>query len=78
MVKYLKRGPWTVCIFRRGLGKKRGDDIFEGGLRRQCPLCVGGTFLLAQWLIGIKYPKQIILCDTNTVIVLIIVIIINT
>ena len=29
------------------------------------------------WLIGIKYPTQITLCDTNTVIVLIIVIIVD-
>ena len=29
----------TVCKFRRGLGKKRGDGVFEGGLMRQCTQC---------------------------------------
>ena len=27
---------------------------------------MGGAFLLTTWLIGIKYPKQIPLRDTNT------------
>ena len=39
---------------------------------------IRGAFLLASWLIRIKYPKQIALCDTNTVILLIIVIIIDS
>ena len=39
---------------------------------------VAGVFLLTPWLIGIKYPKHITLCETNTVILLIIVIIIDT
>ena len=30
------------------------------------------AFLLTPWLIVIKYPKQITLCDTNTVILLVI------
>ena len=33
-----------------------------------------GAFLLTPWLMGIKYPKHIILCDTNTVILLLIII----
>ena len=28
----LKRGAWTVCRFKRGLGKKEGSGIFFGGL----------------------------------------------
>ena len=36
------------------------------------------AFSLTSWLTGIKNPKQIALCDTNTVILLIIVIIIDT
>ena len=39
---------------------------------------IGVAFLLTPWLVGIKYPKQIPLCDTNTVALLIIVIIIDT
>ena len=39
---------------------------------------VGGAFLLIPWLIGIKHPKQITLCETSTVTLLIIVIIIGT
>ena len=27
----LKRGAWSVCRFKKGLGKKRGDGVFEGG-----------------------------------------------
>ena len=26
-----KKGAWTVCRFKGGLGKKEGDGIFEGG-----------------------------------------------
>ena len=37
-----------------------------------------GVFLLTPWLVGIKYPKKITLCDTNTIILLTIVIIIDT
>ena len=33
---------------------------------------------MTPWLMGIKYPKHITLCDTNTVILLIKVIIIDT
>ena len=45
-----------------------------GGLRET----ILGAFLLTPWLIGIKYSKHITLCDTDTVILLIIVIIIDT
>ena len=45
----------------------------RGGMRET----MGGGFLLTSWLIAIKYPKQITLFDTNTVILLIIVIIID-
>ena len=27
----LKRGAWTVCRFKGGLGKKEGVGVFEGG-----------------------------------------------
>ena len=27
----LKRGAWTVCRFKGGLGKKDGGSVFEGG-----------------------------------------------
>ena len=37
----------------------------------------GGVYLLTTWLIGIKNQKKIIFCDTKTVILLTIVIIIN-
>ena len=33
---------------------------------------------MTPWLMGLKYPKHITLCDTNTVILLIKVIIIDT
>ena len=26
----LKKGAWTVCKFKRGLGKKEGAGVFEG------------------------------------------------
>ena len=39
---------------------------------------IGRVVLLKLWLISIKYPNQIILCDTNTVILLITVIIVET
>ena len=39
--------------------QKRDSDVFEEGR---------GAFLMTPWLIGIKYPKQILLCCTNTVI----------
>ena len=26
-----KKGAWSVCRFKEGLGKKEGDGIFEGG-----------------------------------------------
>ena len=39
---------------------------------------VGGAILLITWLIGIKHPKQITLCETSTVILQLIVIIIGT
>ena len=35
---YLKRGAWTVCWFKVGLGKKEGGRVFERGLRYQCTL----------------------------------------
>ena len=38
----------------------------------------GRALSLTPWVIGIKYPKQITLLDTNTVMLLIIVIIIDT
>ena len=38
---------------------------------------LGGVFLLTPWLIVIKYPKKITLRDTNTVILLTIVIIVG-
>ena len=37
----------------------------------------GRAFLMTPWLIGIKYPEQITLCCTNTVTLLIIIIIIK-
>ena len=39
---------------------------------------VGGAFLLIPWLICIKYPKQITLSDTNTVMLIIVIIIVFT
>ena len=33
---------------------------------------------MTPWLIGIKYPKKLTLCDTDTVILLTIVIVIDT
>ena len=35
-----KKGAWTVCWFKGGLGKKEGSGIFEGGLIPQCTLWV--------------------------------------
>ena len=51
------------------LGKKNGVDVFEVGLRLQCTLWVGGTFLLTQ----ISKANNIV-----TVILLILVTIIGT
>ena len=66
-VNCLKKVAWTVCRFKKkGFARKRGD-VFEGGVRPQCTLWVGGAFLLTQWFIGIKCPKSITLCHTNTV-----------
>ena len=65
-----------VSSLREGFEKKRG--VFEEGrLRPQYTLWVEGAFLLTQWLIWLKYPNQITLCDTDTVILLTIVIIIE-
>ena len=36
-----------------------------------------GAFLLTPWLLGTKYPKDITLCESNTVMVLIIAIMID-
>ena len=33
-----KKGAWTVCRFKGGLGKKDGGGVFEGGLIPQCIL----------------------------------------
>ena len=30
-MNFLKRGPWIVYRFKRGLGKRR-DYVFEGGI----------------------------------------------
>ena len=38
----------------------------------------GGRSLLTPWLICVTYPKEIALCDTNTVILIKIVFIIDT
>ena len=51
-----------------------GVNLLESGRE----LWNGGTFLLTTMLIGIKYRKHITLCDTNTLILLIIVTIIYT
>ena len=32
----LKKGAWTVCRFKGGLGKKDGGGVFEGGMIPQC------------------------------------------
>ena len=53
---------------QKGLVKK-GGDVRE---------ITGGVFLLTLWLIGIKHPKQITFSKTNTVMLLIIVIIIDS
>ena len=34
----LKRGAWTVCRFKGGLGKNEGGGVFEEGLIPQCAL----------------------------------------
>ena len=40
MGDYLKRGAWTVCKFKGGLGKKEGGGVFERGeLIPRCTLC---------------------------------------
>ena len=36
---------------------------------------IGGAFLLTPWLIAIKYPKQITLCDTKTILLIIVTVI---
>ena len=38
----LKKGAWSVCRFKEGLGKKEGDGVFErgGGWYPQCTLWV--------------------------------------
>ena len=33
-----KKGAWTFCIFKGGLGKKNGGGSFEGGVIPQCTL----------------------------------------
>ena len=39
----LKRGTWTVCQFKGGLGKKEGGGVFEGGTL--IPQCTLWTFI---------------------------------
>ena len=51
-------------IYWGWITQKRMGDVFEGSW---------GAFLMTPWLTGIKYPEQMILCCTNTVILLIIV-----
>ena len=34
----LKTGAWTVCRFKKELGKKEGLGVFEGGLIPECNL----------------------------------------
>ena len=63
------------------------NPILSGGMKNQKEKLKGGTnylkkrgsgaFLMTPWLIGIKYPEQIRFCHTNTVILLIILIIIK-
>ena len=36
----LKKGAWTVCRLKEGLGKKKRGSIFEWGLIPQCTLCI--------------------------------------
>ena len=70
-----KKRTWTVCRFKKGPWQKRGEDVFEGGLRSQCTL---RHYDYWQRILTKKYPKQITVCVTNTVILLIIVILIET
>ena len=46
---YLKKGAWTVCKFKEGLGKKEGGggDVFERRLIPQWTLC------------PLNYPKKL-------------------
>ena len=34
----LKKEAWTVCRFKKGLGRKEGFGVFHGGLIPQCTL----------------------------------------
>ena len=59
--KKMGRGLWQFAYLRGKFAKKKGWSIWGDW----------GDFLMTPWLIGIKYLKQITLCCTNTVILLI-------
>ena len=66
--------------------QKKVDEVFlvkqekwwKPGKEKGWGETIGGAFLSTPWVIVVKYPKQITMTDTNTVILLIIVIIIDT
>ena len=41
----LKSGAWTVCRFKRGLGKKEGNRAYSRNLEQRSILARKGTFL---------------------------------
>ena len=65
-VNCLKKVAWIVCIFKRELGKKEGVMFLRGDWDPKA------CYELEEPSYWHKYPKQITLCDNNTVILLII------
>ena len=70
----LKEGAWTVCRFkgRRGLGKKEGGGVFEGGDGVDTPMHTMQQVLYIKYgifsawpkmLWGIIWPKIVVFCS---------------
>ena len=73
----LIKGAWTVCRFKRGLGKKEGVMFFRGGVETPMHTMSWRRLLIDTMACRHKNPKQITMCDTNIVIILLIIVIYN-
>ena len=69
--EFPKKGGLNSLQISEGAGQKREGDVFDvfQELRPQWTLWIGEALLLTQWLIGIKYPKQIILCNLLVIVI---------
>ena len=76
----VKGEDWTVNRFTSELGKKGGSGVLEWAGKVDTPMHAMNwrKLFIDAMAHRHKYPKQITLCDTNTLTLLIILIIIDT